>query len=447
MANVPPELDYAYEKPMAVGGKPDILRFRSDNTSYTGGDTIRIEIPTGRPGMHAFPQDCYIEGKLKTNHTAGTGASSIYLDQSVYSIFQRLYVSHGSNVLEDLLYPNRVWTAMYDLQINESERRSDCITKLVHDNTESGKNTIYSNGLFGMMLKTNLTTITADSAEYDFTLVLPSAIVGSLATKATPLAYMGASSLYINLELAPTAVPFNLSADGTINSYTVSDIYYNMKVTQLPQNVESALIKSTGGVIVLPAVAYKAEMKSLPSGSSSFNDKFAFQFASLKNFCFFFTNSANAQGSILNRSVSVRPRCNLSEWNLGINGIPYPSQNINTPSKMYTELLRAYDMLTDTNAGGIITSANYKYDTHSASDDAQTVIDTSVKQKRFIAGVDLDRFNHNSDVLMSGTSSIGQNLTLNLMFKSATTDNVNIYAFVMYDVMFVLNGGLLSASK
>jgi indole-3-glycerol phosphate synthase len=48
--------------------------------------------------------------------------SSIYLDQSIYSIFNRMRIFHGSNVVEDLLYCNKLWTAIYDLQINETKR-------------------------------------------------------------------------------------------------------------------------------------------------------------------------------------------------------------------------------------------------------------------------------------------------------------------------------------
>ena len=42
---------------------------------------------------------------------------------------------------------------------------------------------------------------------------------------------------------------------------------------------------------------------------------------------------------------------------------------------------------------------------------------TVTVQKRFVAGIDLDRFNWSSDVLMCGTSSIGQMVNLILGFS------------------------------
>ena len=82
------------------------------------------------------------------------------------------------------------------------------------------------------------------------------------------------------------------------------------------------------GVINIPAVAYKCEQKSISSGSSTFNDKFSFQFSSLKTFLFWFASGASAVGNIGLRSISSRPKCFLSDYFLLINGEAYPSQQI-----------------------------------------------------------------------------------------------------------------------
>ncbi len=56
---------------------------------------------------------------------------------------------------------------------------------------------------------------------------------------------------------------------------TVSDIYYNAKCAVLPPDVHALLMSSTGGKIVIPAISYKSEAKSLAAAATSFNDKFA----------------------------------------------------------------------------------------------------------------------------------------------------------------------------
>lgn len=456
--SLPKELNLGSNKPMASGGKPAILRYRSDNTTYVSGDTIRLEISTGRQGQYCFPTDSYLEGKVKVNTSGGTGAAiNTYIDQSVYSLFRRMRVIHGSTVIEDWLDCGKWWNALYDIQVNESERRGDTINKLVYDNVSENNTSVYNSGLFGYQFVSAqaAAAAAADSSVVDFCFTIPSSVIGALAQKAVPLSQMGASSLYIELELNPANIAFvqqynaaGGTAYGTINSFTVSDIYFNAKVTNLPMEVEQAIIESTGGVINLPAVSYKAETKTILAGAAAFNDKFSFQYSSIKNFLFFLQNQTTANGNVAYRSTSSRPRCNANEYYLNINGEVYPSQPISGVARQYTELMRSFDMLTDTNAGGILTLSNYNANTHTAASDAidatVATMQTATDQKRFIAGIDLDRFNRSSDVLMSGTSTIGQMMSLNLNFTTSLTDAVTLYGACMYDVLYHLENGQLT---
>jgi len=300
--SLPKELNLASNKPMASSGRPQILRFRSDNSSYTANDTIRIEIPTSRQGQYLFPSDSFLEFKLKVNASGGAaaGTTNYLLDQSIYSLFNRIRVLHGSTVLEDTLYCNRLWTSIYDIQVNEAERRGHTINMGVGDNVLGGTTQIFNNGLYGQIIATRAAaaaSTTADSDLFDYNFVLPSSIFGTLAIKALPLSLLGASSLYIELELAPANVAFVSFLDATaittpsiINSYTVQDIYYNAKISVLPLEIEQALIASTGGVINLPAISYKCEQKSIAAASLVFNDKFSFQYSSIKSFLFWVQN-------------------------------------------------------------------------------------------------------------------------------------------------------------
>ena len=198
---------------------------------------------------------------------------------------------------------------------------------MVNDNTAvtAGRATAgqqYNPGLTGTTFKfTNTAAANTDTQLFDFSFVLPSAVLGSLCSKAIPLGLMGASSLYLELELAPANVAFVLivPAGGTagtfvVNSYTVQDIYYNAKITTLPDDVNNLILESTGGVINIPAISYKGEMKSIPSSASAYNDKFSFQYSSLKTFLFWFTASTTAIGDITKRTITSRPKCFLTDY-------------------------------------------------------------------------------------------------------------------------------------
>jgi len=73
------------------------------------------------------------------------------------------------------------------------------------------------------------------------------------------------------------------------------------------------------------------------------------------------------------------------------------------------------------------------------------MVEQTTVQKRFLAGIDLDRFNHSSDTLLSGTSSIGQMVNLQLNMSAGLTESCTLYAGVMYDVLYHIEGGLLTA--
>ena len=454
----PTELNYSSNKPISASGKPMIARFRSDNSTYNNGDVIRIEIPTGRRGQHLFPKSSFLEGQLLvTTKSNGTNNEACYIDQSIFALFNRLRVIHGSTVIEDYLYCNKVWTSILDLQYNESERRGLSLTHLVASDTI--QNPSYNSGLFGYKVgNCSATTLTeSDGTLVDFCFPIPSAVLGTLAQKAIPLGVCGAASIYLELELAAPHQAFVIedlaaAATSTVSKYTVSNIYYNAKITNLPADVDSALLQSTGGIINLPAVSYKTELKTISTPQGTFTDKFSFQFSSLKNFCFFIQNATIAAGVANKRSVSSRPRGYINDYFISINGEAFPSQTIALPSRMYAELLRSYDALTDVTAGGIINYANYS----SSADISGSAIfkstakngygnDTTTLQERFLAGIDLDRFNHQNTTLMSGTSSIGQLVSLILNF-SGTSNTVPavLYAFVMYDVMYSIENGMIT---
>jgi hypothetical protein len=204
----------------------------------------------------------------------------------------------------------------------------------------------------------------------------------------------------------------------------------------------------------LPAVSYKGELKSISPSQSTFNDKFSFQFSSIKNFLFFVMNSECANGRNLCRSVSSRPKANIKDFFLSINGEAYPSERIETPSRMYSELLRSMDQICDTNAGGIISYTNYSITDTSTVASSFNVASGAGKygdsalQQRFLAGIDLDRFSHSSDVLMSGTNSQGQMINLLLNFETngsvKNESALNLYAFVSYDVIYNIQNGTIT---
>lgn len=438
----PKELDYAKLKPASVSSRPVIQRFRADLQSYAPTQVVRIEIPTASRTTHLFPSDCFLEGKLViTQPNVTTGLLAI--DGNVYSLFRRLSIYHGSNLLETQYYCGKLWHVLNDCQRGWSDRSQDSVAMLAGTTSALGTDNstaCYFSNLNGVAVPNNAATT------YDFSFMLPSAIFGSMAGKAIPLGACNSASFYIELELE-TMNNMVCATNNTNNPaptlITVQDVVFNAKVAVLPDDINNLLMSSVMNRIVIPSTSWKVELKSLSSGSGNFNDKFAFQLSSVNAFLFWFHNVA-AQDSCVYRSMTSRPGHKVTSYQLNINGEVYPSDLITTRSRMIVELQRAFDTLGSTRSGcGILDGAIYSDSADSlVASDAGT---TTMAHKRSVYGIDLNRFNNSQETMLSGTSTIGQSVNL-IINKSGVAENCQIYGAVMYDVIYTVVDGLMTAN-
>ena len=454
----PKELNYGAMKPASVSSRPIIQRFRADLQSYNPGDVARIEIPTSAATTHLFPSDTFLEGKI--NVTTSNVATS-YIDGNIYSCFQRMSIYHGSNLLEVQYNCGRLWHVLNDCQRGWSDRSEDSVSKCAGSAIASGptittcgaaipaanevllsssnlNNASYLGSLVGQNLVVNGATT------YDFCFQLPSALFGSMATKAIPLGACSASSFYIELEIASLNNMFVQQGAATVFSLcTVTDLVLNTKVAQLPADVNNALMASVHNNIILPATSWKVEQKTCVAQSASFNDKFAFQLSSVNAFLFWFQNTA-AQNATAYRSITSRPAHKVQDYQLNINGDAYPTDVIRTRSRFMQELQRAFDNIGNIKGGSGILDANLYSDAGDSlvASDVGTIV---MPHKRCVYGLDLNRFNNTQDTLLSGTSTIGQSINL-IINKTAVNETANLYGAVMYDVIYTIQDGQMTAN-
>ena len=368
---------------------------------------MRIEIPCGRSGAYLHPQDSFLEFKFTPVFTEGTSGQTS-LDANAYSIFKSIRILHGSNVLVNVQNCNRLYNALYDIQVHGSERNAGQITLGIQSETV---NSLHCN-LFGQQLVSTRT--------YQFSMTLPCSILGSLQEKALPLGWMGASSLYLELEIEGVNRILTGRVDGdviggaispattapTLTSITLSEIFYNSKVSMLGSEYDNLLRNSLGDNIVIPATEYRGEMKSIASGASSFSDKFSFNVSSAKMFLWWLTSQDTANGVLatnaLNQAISQRQCGPVKDYYLSFNGEYFPSQPIQMSlsgstyiankqfgAVAYAHLLRCFNQNSDTNSGGVMDIAIY-------CDNRTTIASDGAITKRFVGGIDLDRVDGNN---------------------------------------------------
>jgi hypothetical protein len=428
-------------------------RIRSDNTSYTDGDIIRIECPCGRAGDFLHGSDSFFSGKIKFDF-ASTGAGFVSIDQCIYSIIKSIKIYHGSNLIDSVDHANRLYNAIYDLQVHTSERAGDSINMMVLDDE-----TNQISGYFGQVLLPNV--------EYDFSFTLPCALLGSLSDKSVPLGWMGASSLYLEITLesanrvlttqeqsgADPRGRIGQCATLAVTKYTVSDIYYNAQITQIGSQYNNILLSAfSGKPIVIPGVSFRGEQKTMSAASTSFSDKFSFQLSSVKLLLWFLCNSTTVNGDIsganLGRAITQRQCGRLNEFNISLNGTSFPSQPIKSGdastgvqymANVYSHLLRAFNLNSSTEKGGVLCKGNYC--------DSLTTGASEGLVKRFIGALSMDRFDQENERYMSGMNTVGQNLVLDIKFNAAHSTAQNIYAYVQYDCAYELVDGLLTVQN
>jgi len=409
--------------------KADIYRYRADNQVYkcSQQETIRIEIPTGSSNNYILPKESFIEGYVQTTASGGgTAGADLKLDRCVYSLFKKIRIMHGSVLLEEIDNFNRLMNTLIDIQ------------------TRNPKDTLQNGYLFGISLVTTATPAVA-GAKIPFCFAFPSAILGYWQKRALPLRLLNASSLYIELILEKSNICLHSDVANTVfPDIEVSDVRYNAKILQLSGGVNNAVMESIPPKMIFNAITYRSEFKTIVN-NTSFSDKFAFNVSSAKLFMFFLQNGIHSQGAeaptpgadATIHSISKRVFANIDNYILDISGQKYPSSEpINTNSRMYFELLRAFNMLTGELSEGRNSISRAEYI-------SGTLADNDVHHgSKFVGALDLDRAPHGSGSIMSGLSTIGQTLSLNL-FLSGAQQSGHLYAYMMHDILYEVVNGLL----
>lgn len=455
--NFPKSLQMNAQEPAARGAEPLITRFRSDNSSYNSGDIIKVEISTGGRGQYLLPGDSYLS--FDFTHTWTGGATTTKIDACAYSMFRRARIIHGSTVLVDTQHVGRLWNALRDIQVSSASRAVDEIRMAVQPFATQAQT---CNGMVGLNLVSGQT--------YDAAFPLPLPLVGTLQKSAVPLGLMGASSLYIELEIAPTVEIIThrefADADGAVpalgantyvpGAFTLSNIYYNAKITTLDDTYNAALMSVYAGrPLMLPAVDYIGEQKVIQSGSVVINEKFAFSRSSVNGCLWWLSNSAVAngatydasggrldgtthrQGGPLDQHYMAISGKNLLPVYAGANGTVLGASTYFKGANSVNQIGRIFDNMSTVEGMGVLNFKNY-------CSGVDTALDAAAVTKRFVGAYSMERYDASSQYA-SGSNLIGQDVRLVVQFTgSGLTAQQNLYAFAMCDVGFELVDGQLS---
>lgn len=469
VVQLPPSYNLTDVKPASsASGQAVYSKIRSDNATYGAGDVIRLTIPTGN-NMFLSAPDSFITGRIRPTFTGGAGAgAAMRMDGSIYSIFRRITVYHGSSMIENILNANRLYNALYDVQCGPSERTSGSVNLLTDETTGIGTN----NYTYGAVM--------ASGTTYSFSLCLPS-ILGSFAEKAIPLAFMGAAELYIEMELEAGVRAFTSRVGDSISgttgifttaptaTYEISEFYYNACITNLAPDVAGVLRQAMmSRPVILPCISYRGEQRVVSASATSFSDKFSFQFSSCKGILWWLTNGLTANGAVINTNynaaITTRAPGDLMEWWVSLNGQDFPPSHIkagaeipvadNVSSRIHgAECFAHLERFLNQNAAAGLQSVLTKelycnsntFASASAAPAGSTAGSDQGDAKKFVAALSLDRFDGENQRALSGVNTMSSQVQIALQFTTGVSQTMNLYAFAMFDLGLELVDGLLIA--
>lgn len=457
-AQLTPSMNISAQKPaLTPACEMQYQRYRASNAQYGAGDIISIDIPTGGArNSFLHPGESFLELKFKPTFTLTGGALS--LDNCAYSLFSSARIYHGSNELCNINNCGRLWNALFDYASGASRMARSIDMGCDHAIERDGR------------------SLTSNSV-YTFCIPLILPLLGSLSDHVLPIGWMEAGNLRLELTLNPFANMVTTSngssleaADGActanpvLTSVLIYDVFYNAKVSRLSSDLNQALIESFGDrPISIPAVDYRTEMVSVPSGASSITTKLNFQHRSLKSVMWYAVTQSIALGSFtafnLGRSQSSRfAGGRLRDFAVEIDGAEVPSGRVQCgaagltlPASVlesdfhsaipFAQLLRCFNQMNSS-----FVPVSFPRQAYGCS--LTTVagqLDNS--PSAFLTGIDLERAGSDAETaVFAGTNTKNSNVNLQITYESASAAAQTLFVFGHHDVVYNLVQGSLVRS-
>ena len=245
---LPDQLRYDLATPSDLGTNVEMCVV----TPYTGsgavtvnsGNYFIINIPKSGSNAVFDPMNSYLRFKLKL--TNGTGAMTVIPAGNIDSIFRRLDVYHGSNVLEQIDQYGNLSNLLLDSQVHPVDRAYQW-------NILKG-----TSGTVGTRTGSSLALAAAGNTSQYYTTTLLSGVVGSLSRCYIPLfALNGYISFRLTLD-SPLAAFVSAGAQqadltATFTGITIEDIEFHASIIHCKEQVMQAI---TMPMYSIPTEAY-----------------------------------------------------------------------------------------------------------------------------------------------------------------------------------------------
>ena len=133
----------------------------------------------------------------------------------------------------------------------------------------------------------------------------------------------------------------------------------------------------------------------------------------------------------------------MSSYSFRIGSLQLPQQACDCADpagQVIQELMKSFHQIGQTNAHTRLNETQFNNDAPT-SDSGNTVTD----EGSYAVGLDLESFSHRSDVMDSGTDSLGQNIFFEPVYADNTPAAQRVDSWAHFDMMLKLEDGVMSA--
>jgi hypothetical protein len=433
--------------------KPSAVRCRqyrssvssSNGVVFTPQQTSIFYIPA-RSNCFLSGQETVLKYTIRATNSANLTPKT---DGFGTSVISRIDIFHGSNLLESISQANVLYSLMFDSVLDPAQR--------------VGLSALYGGGHDITVPREGQTITATSSVTGNLTVCVPllSAIAGLQLDKYLPLGF----SDDIRIE-----VTWADEASGLVKSGTTADTYISGFSTdwviQSPEMVCSiieldsqgmALVNSVAppsGETVLHGQSWRSYNSSMPSNASggSFSTLVPARFASLNSVLLAPRVSAT---TVLKtgHSISCRINPNITQyfWRVGGGIVPQKPvilANSNTTggfSEAMLELIKTFHVINTPMSGSSLLADYYNVAKTAAEQQGSVKVATTDSTSAFAIGQEFTTFSGRTDVLLCGANTLSSNIFFEAEVSSSGNDAMVLNFFANYDVLFVIQDGLISS--
>jgi hypothetical protein len=434
--------------------KPSSVRARtmrvsiptSNKSTFNPSDLAIFYIPGGRRNTYLDPTQTYIRYTVQNNDTTVSANNFIQFDGSGASIINRIDCFHASNLLDSCQQYNVLYNYLLDFQYNLAEK---CGLANCYGTSNTASVTFARSGL-------TINSVATGNSKYTVCMPVLSSIFGLTADKFLPIGMLNDDiRIELQWESLNQGVVFG---SATSTAWSVISAELICTIVELSDEGENMVRSQTPpeSPIYLHGSSFRHYVSNLNSATSGvYSTLVPSRFASLKTLILCPRRSTEINDA-KSYSISSRINPNISWYWWRVGGAILPQkyvvlENSNTTggfSEGFIEIMRSFHSL-DSSVNASSIPQTYYNVTDKTADTTQltTTISTGGNsyQNGFALATELESFAQRSDLLLSGANTLSSQVFFECQINTAVASQYTLDFYAQYDVIYVLENGILSA--